>query len=262
MDANNSTYSSKNGVLFNKNQTSLILYPLGNTATTYTIPGTVTSIEEFAFHNNVILTSVIIPNSVTTIGQDAFSGCSKLTKLNIPNSVTSIGGYAFFLSGLTSVNIPGSIVNIEGSAFLSCTDLTSIYAYNPKPSAITLGSSVFDGISKTTCTLYVPKGSKALYLAADQWKDFANIVEFNPTAVNTPNSIHIKIIINPVTKEIQIQGLETPSNVSVYNLSGKLCLIAKIATGDVLHTQSFTEGIYLIKINTGTEIFTQKITIK
>ena len=44
VDANNKAYSSEDGVLFNKEKTELIQYPLGNTEESYNVPGTVTSI--------------------------------------------------------------------------------------------------------------------------------------------------------------------------------------------------------------------------
>ena len=67
MDALNSVYSSVDGVLFNKSQTTLIQYP-GGKAGSYTIPNSVTSIGDYAFSGCTSLTSVTIPNSVTSIG--------------------------------------------------------------------------------------------------------------------------------------------------------------------------------------------------
>jgi hypothetical protein len=43
----------------------------------------------------------------------------------------------------------------------------------------------FYGVNKTKCTLYVPTGSKALYQAATQWKDFTNIVELDSVVSKT-----------------------------------------------------------------------------
>ena len=70
MDANNPAYSSVAGVLFDKNQTTLIQYP-GGKAGSYTIPDSVTSIGGAAFAC-CSLTSVTIPDSVTSIGELAF----------------------------------------------------------------------------------------------------------------------------------------------------------------------------------------------
>jgi hypothetical protein len=72
VDANNPAYRSVAGVLFDIGKDTLIQYPSGNTNRSYTIPGSVTSIGDFAFAYCSGLTSVTIPNSVTSIGQAVF----------------------------------------------------------------------------------------------------------------------------------------------------------------------------------------------
>jgi len=105
----NTAYSSDNGILYNKNKTTLIQYPQGKKGA-FTIPNGVTSIGSFAFQRCTGLTSVTIPNSVTEIGDQAFADCTSLTSVTIPNSVTSIGEGAFSgCSNLTSVTFQGSI---------------------------------------------------------------------------------------------------------------------------------------------------------
>ena len=74
----NLNYLSEDGVLFNKNKSTLIQYPIGNKRTEYIIPNSVTTISGYAFFNCSSLTSVTIPNSVTTIEWDAFNRCSSL----------------------------------------------------------------------------------------------------------------------------------------------------------------------------------------
>ena len=124
----NPKYSSDEyGVLFNKDKTLLIQYPIGNKRTSYTIPDSVTSIGDWAFAQCTGLTSVTIGNSVTSIGEAAFWSCTGLTRVTIPDSVTSIGDYAFFYcTGLTSVTIPNSVTSIGSSAFRMCVSLTSV----------------------------------------------------------------------------------------------------------------------------------------
>ena len=115
------------GVLFNKSQTILILYPRGK-ARAYTIPASVTSIGESAFGSSG-LTSITIPDSVTSIGHSAFLG-SRLGSITIPDSVTSIGASAFRGSGLTSVTIPDGVTSIGEEAFSLCQSLTSVIIGN------------------------------------------------------------------------------------------------------------------------------------
>ena len=107
VDSNNADYSSMDGVLFNKDKTELICYPIGKTNTSYTIPNSVTSIGDCAFRNCTSLTSVTIPDSVTSIGYFAFEGCTSLTSVTIPDSVTIIGSLAFSrCTSLTDLKIP------------------------------------------------------------------------------------------------------------------------------------------------------------
>lgn len=91
----NSTYSSKDGVLYNKAQSKLIAYPSSRENTNFEIPESVTNIGDYAFSDCGGLTSITIPESVTSIGRSAFSGCGSLTSVTIPKSVTSISNYAF-----------------------------------------------------------------------------------------------------------------------------------------------------------------------
>jgi len=125
VNSGNAAYSSENGVLYNKNKTTLIRCPEGKTGS-YVIPNSVTIINTWAFDNCKGLTSITIPISVTNIGEQVFSNCSGLTSITIPNSVTSIGKWAFAdCWRLTAINIPNSIVNIGEGAFSNCSNLTS-----------------------------------------------------------------------------------------------------------------------------------------
>ena len=122
----NSAYSSKDGVLFNKNKTKLVAYPVGKTNTSYTIPNSVTSIEDGAFCASK-LEKINIPSSVSNIGISAFFDCSSLTSVTIPDSVTRIEYGAFYgCSGLTSITIPNSVSKISYSTFEHCENLKSV----------------------------------------------------------------------------------------------------------------------------------------
>ena len=123
---NNPAYSSLDGVLFNKNQTTLIQWP-GGRAGSFTIPNSVTSIVSYAFSDCYRLNSVTIGTNITSIGSSVFEYCSSLTNMTIPNSVNSIGSYAFeYCSSLTSFTIPNSVTNIGSYAFDYCSSLTNV----------------------------------------------------------------------------------------------------------------------------------------
>ena len=102
----NMNFKSVENVLFTYDGKRLIQYPAGSTATSYTIPNSVTTIGNYAFEGCSSLTSVTIPNTVTSIGTCAFSDCTGLTTMSIPSSVTYIGDDAFgYCSGLTTVTL-------------------------------------------------------------------------------------------------------------------------------------------------------------
>ncbi|MDR1030087.1 MAG: leucine-rich repeat protein [Treponema sp.] len=145
VDALNTRYSAANGVLFNKDNKTLVCYPKGKVYTSYTIPSSVTSIGDGAFDNCWNLRSITIPSSVTSIGERAFSGCSGLRSITIPSSVTSIGERAFYgCSNLSSIAIPSSVTSIGAWAFYGCSGLSSISI----PSSVTsIGGSAFHGCS-------------------------------------------------------------------------------------------------------------------
>jgi hypothetical protein len=146
----NPTYSSLEGVLLNKTQDRLIVYPQGKSGSG-NIPDSVTSIGDWAFVDCTGLTNVVIPNSVTNLGGAAFSGCLGLTDVTIPGSVISIGDGAFSdCLGLTDVTIPGSVVSIGDWAFARCRGLTSLTLLNGLAS---IGSRAFwycDALSAVT----------------------------------------------------------------------------------------------------------------
>ena len=165
---NNAFYSSKDGVLFNKEQTELICYPYGKMDADYIIPEGVRLIWDYAFYSRDNLTSVIISDSVTTIGDGAFSDCDNLIDVTIPESVTTLVSCGFsgtpwlaakqaenplviinhiLIDGTTCVGdiiIPDTVTHIAYGAFMNCSALTSVDI----PSSVTrIESSTFYGCS-------------------------------------------------------------------------------------------------------------------
>jgi len=106
VESNSNYASSIDGVLFNKDSTKLIAYPLGKTATTYTIP-----------------------SDVEIVGDRAFMGANSLTAINIPSSVTTFESLAFFCAGsLDSIVFLGNAPeNIDASALLCLGETTKAY---------------------------------------------------------------------------------------------------------------------------------------
>ena len=126
VDNTNNYYTSDNGVLFDKNKTTIICYPGGKIDSSYNIPSRVNNIGNFAFYHSS-LTAIHIPDSVKSIGDSAFENCSNLTTINIPDSVISIEKRAFMnCEKLKSIFIPKSVKNIGECVFCGCGNFISI----------------------------------------------------------------------------------------------------------------------------------------
>ena len=130
-----------NGILFDKNKTTLICYPAGIKKSSYTIPNSVMYIGEFAFFGCEKLKNVAISKSVVRIGEAAFYQCKELSSILIPNSVTRINRASF--SGckkLKSITISNGLVHIDESAFEGCEKLKNITI---PASVASIGKSAF-----------------------------------------------------------------------------------------------------------------------
>ena len=74
----NKTYSSVDGVLFNKDKSELSAYPIGNKRSSYTIPDGVEKIGKKAFYGCRYIESLTIPVSVIEIDDSALENCDSL----------------------------------------------------------------------------------------------------------------------------------------------------------------------------------------
>lgn len=91
----NPNYSSREGVLFNKDGTTLICYPSQKSGTSYEVPQGTVRIQTMAFTGCEFLQEIVFPESLKTIEYFAFSGCPAISGIHIPAGVTSIGVNAF-----------------------------------------------------------------------------------------------------------------------------------------------------------------------
>ena len=123
--ADNPVFASKNGALFNKHFTTLILAP--KKVKKFIVPPTVDTIDSFAFYDCVSLQHIEMPSSVVSIGSEAFRNCSSLISIELPSLLREIEYCAFAnCTALTSIKIPDSIKIISGSCFAYCTSLKSV----------------------------------------------------------------------------------------------------------------------------------------
>ena len=203
---NNQSFSSKDGALFDKNQTILIYYPSAKEGQ-YEIPSTTKTINENAFENS-LLTDIYIPEKINVISPSLFISADRLQAISvaeenavlsgfggvlfnkektellkypngkdgeylIPEGVEEIGENAFNGSrGLTELLIPSSVETIGVNAFGNCSVLSKLTSMSLLPPAAIEAS--FANIPATTI-LYVPVKSMEAYSGAEGWSLFTDV---------------------------------------------------------------------------------------
>lgn len=174
--SSNLTYSSTNGVLFNKGHTELLKFPQG-IGGSYLIPASVIYIGYQAFAFCTSLTNVAMPDSVTSIGYRAFNYCRSLINLTIGNNVTTIGSEAFIgCTNLTSLTIPTSVIFLSPDAFNVCYSLTNITVAAGNTNYSSINGVLFN--KAQTILLRFPQGLGGSYVIPNTvlyiWGAFAN----------------------------------------------------------------------------------------
>lgn len=156
----NAFFSSQEGVLFSKNQSTLITYPNASEATTYSIPNSVEKIEpesflrsqleeliisssvinigDRAFQNMEKIESITIPHSVKVIGKGIFYGCSSLNAVSLPGELKSIDRDMFFQTQLKTLTIPAQVSSWEKETFPYSMQLEDVYNYARSPQKSTI----------------------------------------------------------------------------------------------------------------------------
>ena len=175
VQAGNSHYCSKDGVLLSGDGKNILWFPMGKEGE-YTLPSTVTTVGDYAFRN------------------------CRIETFHFADGLTSIGKYAFYNSSVKEVSLPSTVKQIPTGLFQKCADLTTVHLGK---NTELLGDYVFDGCPITnlyisaptppycsnntfassgnnifsTCRVHVPKNRRIYYRGDVIWAQFKRIVE-------------------------------------------------------------------------------------
>ena len=184
VDPANTKYVDVDGVVYDIDMKTVLLYPPAKVSASYEIPGTVTDIAQAAFATGHKIGAVTIPDTITVIPDSAFQKCTGLKTIKIPGTVTSIGGFAFascegiesidfsgttvlksigngaFLDNikLKSMKIPACVMSIGERAFAQCSVLESISIDSSNPNYKTVDGILYD--KNMEALLQFPGGCK------------------------------------------------------------------------------------------------------
>ncbi len=142
---NNKNYCSKSGVLFDKDVTKLLFYPIAKTDKSYTVPDGIVEIGSKIFSSSKSLTEIKIPDSVKKIGYGAFMDCVSLVDINLPDSITDIDMSAFNgCSSLENITLPKNLKVIKNATFYNCEALKTVVLPD--------GLETIESLAFDTCT--------------------------------------------------------------------------------------------------------------
>lgn len=185
VQAGNSHYSSKDGVLLSGDGKSILWFPMGKEGE-YTLPSTVTTVGDYAFRN------------------------CRIETFHFADGLKSIGKYAFYNSSVKEVSLPSTVKQIPTGLFQKCANLTTVHLGK---NTEMLGDYVFDGCPITnlyisaptppycsndtfassgnnifsTCRVHVPKDRRIYYRGDVIWAQFKRIVEEEVLKVKVKN---------------------------------------------------------------------------
>ena len=196
VDEENPAMCSLDGVLFNKNKTTLISYPAASPRESYNVPDNVIKAARGAFFSSQHLKKIVLPDKMETLGVNLFGNsnsleevilpsnikelpvylfkdCKKLKSVDMPKDLTTIRYSAFEgCSSLESISLPKSVVTVDFAAFMDCTSLKSVIL---SPNLKELPQSMFKGcsnLSEVTIPLGVTSIGNGVFVSCEAMQSF------------------------------------------------------------------------------------------
>lgn len=284
VDEQNENYSSKDGVLFNKNKTVLIQYPGGKEDVSYQVPDGVTTIKADAFYS-YSLQAVLIPKSLEVVEAYAFERCEMLDTIlyegteeeywnidftygndvfeyadvifeydGMAASIQSV--YCWYDNNKVTANVKFNYLFQEGTLVLAVYDSTGKLV-NLKDSLITL-----DDV-QTSIELDAEEGYKDYTVKVMLWDDFGTM---KPLASAFQTDITEAVLVNEVLESAHPYG-NSIDETNTYVYDGE-CISIDVIFSEDTETESEYDVIYIYDANdnqigkySGTQLAGQTINI-
>jgi hypothetical protein len=210
IDAGNSVWKDVDGVVYSKDGTILVFWPVGKKDTRLEIAEGTTEIGYASFWYNRIeylripstmieiphcggffphLKEVVLPETLTTIN-NSFLDATKLEKINFPASLRIIGHDAFYNTNLSQVHLSADIESIGTAAFSGCPNLISLTVDSQNPNYISIDNVIFTKDMKTVVS-YAAGKTDAEYTIPDTVEEIGHSIfgAAKFSRVNVPDSV-------------------------------------------------------------------------
>ncbi|NLL56014.1 MAG: leucine-rich repeat protein [Clostridiales bacterium] len=193
---NNDNYTSIDGVLYNREVTNLLQYPVGKKDDTFNVPLSVTQIYQSAFSGNGYVAKVNIPQSVMEIGDNAFYNCNNLASVDVNSNNANYmtkDGILYNKDGDDLIHypsnkkdavfvVPDNVKRILPYAFKGCNNLISI-VFSNQSKLTTLQDHAFRGCNNLS---KVDFGNNSMLSAIGAYAFYGCS---NLTSINIPDSV-------------------------------------------------------------------------
>ena len=234
VDEDNPALSSYDGVLYDKNATTILYYPRAKAVDMTALPATVTKIGSATFQSNASITDLVIPARITEIGEkafencvnltsvtfegtadvvigkSAFANCVKLATVTLPAGLTNIGEKAFYLTAISSIAIPENVTTIGAYAFAS----TNIGAITIPNAVATIAEGAFSNCAKLQTVTFAEGGTSNLQLGT--LEDTVGVFEGSAAITTVTLPKRIQVIGSRVFYNIQkITTMTIPADASL-----------------------------------------------
>lgn len=144
-------------VIYNKDKTKLLYYPVFRNETEYTVIDSVKEIGAGVFKGNSKLQSVIFGTGLEIIGNEAFSECSNLTSVTFNEggaaTTLAIGERAFYYTALTALVTPARTESIGKEAFLLDPNGNPLKSLTLNEGLETIGENAFQYAAITSLSI-------------------------------------------------------------------------------------------------------------
>lgn len=254
VDSENEAYSSENGILYNKDKTVLIQYPIAKKDEEYEFLNSVTKVNNYAFSDCKYLKKVIMKDNVNEIGKQIFKECEKLSEVILSKNINKMPEYTFLRCyNLTKVEIPEGVTELEYGVFASCTSLermvmpdsvrvidaglftgcTNLKYVKLSDNIEILPSSIFNNCNKLDNVVFPSKLKKINDYAFTNWKGAKEIIlpdgveEIGNNAINNCDNLEKLIIPDSVVSMDNFSIILCPKLYDV-KLSSGLTIINNI----------------------------------
>ena len=175
---------------------------------------------------------------MNNIGTNLFGNCNELTKVSLDCKRVDN-----FFGGNKNINeliLGDNVIGILDNALSGCSGIKTIRCTNSQPPKV--GTGNFTSSHYQRSVLYIPKGSLATYQAADVWKDFWEIIEFDATGID---DVHADVPSFEITAGgIQLTGAEGKM-VAVYSTNGALVEKIDCYDGEEI---TLDKGVYILRV--------------